>query len=255
MVPPSLYGRRLSIHLMIQPNAAAAFLSNDLLRDQGLLSRLLVAAPDSISGMRFYKDPEPEDEALIDAYQDRILSVLGVGWPLANGKANELSPRALSLSAEATALWRQFFDHIEGQSGRGGELWPVRDFAAKAAEHAARIAGVLTITEDVHAREIGKGAMASAVTLADWYVAEALRLHQVSRTDARLLRAAALLGMAARAGRSGRRISGTSCGLVRGLCGPRPWPRRQSILINYGWLIEVSARPRRFRVIKDGSGA
>jgi hypothetical protein len=26
-----LYGRRLSIHLMIQPNAAAAFLSNDLL--------------------------------------------------------------------------------------------------------------------------------------------------------------------------------------------------------------------------------
>src|SRR4051794_32794372 len=84
---------------------------------------------------------EPEDEALIDAYQARILSVLGVGWPLANGKANELSPRTLSLSAEAAALWRQFFDHIEGQSGRNGELWPVRDFAAKAAEHAARIAG------------------------------------------------------------------------------------------------------------------
>jgi hypothetical protein len=205
--------------------------------------------------MRFYKDPEPEDEALIDAYQDRILSVLGVGWPLANGKANELSPRTLSLSAEATALWRQFFDHVEGQSGRGGELWLVRDFAAKAAEHAARIAGVLTITEDVHAREIGKGAMASAVTLADWYVAEALRLHQVSRTDARLLRAAALLEWL-----QGREEAETDFRDILRL-GPGPVRTKAmaeeavSILINYGWLIEVSARPRRFRVIKDGSGA
>ena len=38
-----LPGRRLALHLMVQPDAAAAFLSEPILRDQGLLSRLLIA--------------------------------------------------------------------------------------------------------------------------------------------------------------------------------------------------------------------
>jgi hypothetical protein len=35
-----LPGRRLSVHLMIQPEAASNFLTNASLRDQGLLSRI-----------------------------------------------------------------------------------------------------------------------------------------------------------------------------------------------------------------------
>lgn len=34
-----LPGRRLALHVMIQPDAAAGFLCNETLRDQGLLSR------------------------------------------------------------------------------------------------------------------------------------------------------------------------------------------------------------------------
>jgi hypothetical protein len=37
--------RRLSMHLMLQPDLSAQFLSDPSLRDQGLLSRVLVAAP------------------------------------------------------------------------------------------------------------------------------------------------------------------------------------------------------------------
>jgi hypothetical protein len=40
-----LPGKRLALHLMVQPDAAAAFLSEPMLRDQGLLSRVLIAAP------------------------------------------------------------------------------------------------------------------------------------------------------------------------------------------------------------------
>ena len=40
-----LPGRLLALHLMVQPDVAAVFLSETILRDQGLLSRLLVAAP------------------------------------------------------------------------------------------------------------------------------------------------------------------------------------------------------------------
>jgi hypothetical protein len=69
----------------------------------------------------------------------------------------------------------------------------MRDFAAKSAEHAARIAGVLTLVEDLKANEIGLEAMACAIPLADWYVSEARRLQQAGRADLRLLRAKALL--------------------------------------------------------------
>jgi Protein of unknown function (DUF3987) len=43
-----LPGRRLALHLMVQPDAATAFLTDPILRDQGLLSRFLVAAPESL---------------------------------------------------------------------------------------------------------------------------------------------------------------------------------------------------------------
>lgn len=188
-----LHGRRLALHLMIQPDAAALFLADPVLRDQGLLSRVLVAAPDSIAGTRHYREPAPQDDAAIRAYGNRILSLLETPWPLSEGSRNELEPRALAMSGEATGLWRAFYDHVEAQCGAQGELRGIRDFAAKAAEHAARIAGVLTIVDDVHAPEIGAEAMQSALTLTDWYVAEAVRLQQAARTDPKLLRAAGLL--------------------------------------------------------------
>jgi hypothetical protein len=112
---------------------------------------------------------------------------------LERGTRNEFAPRALPISAAAAEVWREFYNHIEGQCGAGNELDGIGDFAAKAAEHAARIAGVVTIVEDLHAREIGLLAMQAAVTLADWYVSEALRLKQAGRTDPKLLRAAKLL--------------------------------------------------------------
>ena len=188
-----LPGRRLALHVMIQPDAAAGYLCNETLRDHGLLSRILVAAPASLAGSRAYEEPSPQVAATIRAYGARILALLEANPALEPGTRNELAPRALTISAKAVAVWRGFYDHIEGQCGAGNALAPIGDFAAKAAEHAARIAGVLTIVEDLHAREIWLDAMEGAVALVDWYVSEALRLQQAGRTDTKLLRAAKLL--------------------------------------------------------------
>jgi hypothetical protein len=49
-----LPGRRLAMHLMLQPNVAAGLLSDPVLKDQGLLSRILVSHPQSTAGTRFH---------------------------------------------------------------------------------------------------------------------------------------------------------------------------------------------------------
>jgi hypothetical protein len=246
-----LPGRRLSLHVMIQPEAAAGFLCNDVLRDQGLLSRILVAAPASLAGSRVYREPCPEAAATIKAYGARLLSILEAKPALEPGTRNELAPRALPISASATGIWRQFYDHIEGQCGAGNGLEAIGDFAAKAAEHAARIAGVLTIVEDLHAREIGLSRMQGAVVLADWYVCEALRLKQAGRTDPKLLRAAKLLEWLQ--GQPGRTASfremlqfGPNATRTKILA-----EEALSILKAHGWTFEVSNRPRVIGIVAE----
>ena len=102
-----LHGRRLSMHLMVQPDAAAQFLADPVLRNQGLLSRFLVSAPESVAGTRLYRETAPEDERHIKAYGARILSMLEASWPLAEGKRNELEPRELAID-----------DGVEGRLAR-----------------------------------------------------------------------------------------------------------------------------------------
>jgi len=188
-----LKGRRLSLHIMIQPDAATGFLADPLLRDQGLLSRILVAAPCSKAGTRTYQETAAADETAIRDYGGHILELLRKPWPFAPGTDNELAPRVLPLSADAETCWRDFYDETERQIGPGGRLVPVRDFAGKAAEHAARVAGVLTIVADADAVEIAAAEVLDAVELVRWHLGEALRLCAASMTDSATRQAVKLL--------------------------------------------------------------
>ena len=239
-----LPGRRLSMHLMVQPDAAAQFLANRTLRDQGLLSRMLVAAPESIAGTRFYRDTHPNDEAAIRAFDARILSILETPTALVPGTRNELAPRILPMSPSAERYWKACHDNVELQSGTSGELANISDFAAKAPEHAARIAAVLAIFNDVTAAGIGAEAMEGGIRLAEWYIGEALRLTMAARTDPLLLRAASLLDWlrgrpedtfqvrdVLRLGPAALRTNAMAEEAVR-------------ILIEHHWLSEASKRPR-----------
>ena len=114
-------------------------------------------------------------------------------WPLAEGRANELRPTALTFSAEATAAWTAFHDHVEVQCRTGEDLVPIRTSPPKRPSMPPASPACITIVEDLRATEIGIDAMANALTLVDWYVVEALRLHGAARTDPRLRRAQELL--------------------------------------------------------------
>jgi hypothetical protein len=60
----ALAGRRVALHLQAQPDVAARVFSDQMLADQGLLSRILVVAPDTRQGQRFWKDASPEIDDL-----------------------------------------------------------------------------------------------------------------------------------------------------------------------------------------------
>ena len=237
---------------MVQHEAAAQFLADPLLRDQGLLSRMLVAAPDSIAGRRLYRETAPNDDDAIRSYGARLLSILEAAWPLQEGSQNELECRALNIAPDAATAWRSFHDHVEAQCGPGNDLAPIQDFAAKAAEHAARMAGVLTIVEDIQATEINLSAMASAIALTDWYIAEALRLQRAARTDPRLLLAQQLLEWMTERGADLINFRDVIRLGPNALRTKSAAEQAVTILINHGWLVEVSARPRCFLLLKEG---
>lgn len=190
----TLHGKRLAIHLMVQPDVASIMLTDRLLASQGLLSRLLVSAPDPASGTRFWKESSPESDAVLKRYGARLLDILESPPPLAAGKVNELDPRRLPLSPEARALWIAFADHVERRIAPNGELEPIRGLANKLPEHAARLAAVLALVNDIHAVAITGEHMAAGIELAKHYAGEAMRLFGASRIHADLVLAQKLLG-------------------------------------------------------------
>jgi hypothetical protein len=178
-----LPGRRVSLHLMAQPEAAAVLMHDPVLKDQGLLGRMLPTAPDSASGTRMWREPPASADAAMRRYGARLLSILEAPMPMAEGKRNELAPRRLTLSAGARAAWIACANHIEAQLGDKGGLATIRPLANKLAEHAARIAGVLTIVNDLNAAEITTETMEAGIELAQHYAAEALRLDATGQVS------------------------------------------------------------------------
>ena len=185
-----LPGRRLAAHLMIQPGIADRLLSNVELGQQGLLSRLLVAAPGSLAGTRLQRAADPRSRSALDAYSLRLSDLLELEVLKHNGG---LQPRRLELDGRAAGLWRAFADDTERQLGPGGLLEPVRGFANKLPEHAARLAGVIQLVETPLAGGIGGEAMERGIALARFYASEALRLFHTGTIPPEVAQAELLL--------------------------------------------------------------
>jgi hypothetical protein len=172
--------RRLSMHLMAQPDVAGAWLNDPLLADQGLLSRVLVSAPDSTAGTRFWR--EWSGSSTLTELDRRIFDLVRQPLPI-DQTGGGVRPRALTLSPAARRAWIDIHDWTETRVRPGGEFEAIRGLANKLPEHAARLAAVLTMAADCDAGEVEVAAMNNGITLAQHYAAEALRLFQGSAAD------------------------------------------------------------------------
>jgi len=90
---------------------------------------------------------------------------------------------SLKLSHDAGLLWVKFYDEVELAQGKNGQYADIKGFASKAAEHAARLAGVLTIVDNIQAPDIPATHMSAAIELMHYYLAEHVRLTNVWGVD------------------------------------------------------------------------
>lgn len=176
------YGKRLAAHLMLQPVAAAKILSDPIANGQGFLARFLITEPPSTMSNRLHREAKGESIVALDAFASRISALLRQTPPMREGSVNELDPVVMPLAVEARALLIEFADAVELDLPTGKALEAVRPFAAKAAEHAARIAGVLAAFSGVSA--VDGPTMANAILLARYYLGEAVRLADAAAISA-----------------------------------------------------------------------
>lgn len=185
------FGRRLSMHVMVQPVIAERVLSDDVLCKQGFLPRALLAWPNGTAGTRLYESIDLSIDPALARYWSRMRDLLIEPPILRQGSRNELAPRRLSLAPDAKVLWIEVHDAFERAIPQG--FIDVKAWASKAASNALRVAGVLTLVEQPSAGVISRAVMKRAAELQLWHVREAARIVGTASVPPHIKRAKLLL--------------------------------------------------------------
>ena len=170
------WGRRMSMHLMIQPVIAESVASDALLSGQGFLPRCLLAWPAERAGTRRYIERDLTQDPAVLAYWRRMRELLTTPPRVAPGSRNELDPLALRMDARAKALWIDIANAMEAAQRESGPLHPVRPWASKGAEQVLRVAGVLTAIEHERPTHITAEIIERAGGIVAFYLGEAARI-------------------------------------------------------------------------------
>lgn len=185
------YGRRLALHLMVQPIIAESVLSDDVLTGQGFLARCLLAWPASTIGTRDYVDVDLSNDADLAHYWQRMRDLLEAAPRLRDGTRNELQPRALVLAPDAMAYWIEVKNGIE--HAMTGAYAGIHAWASKGGSQVARVAGVLTMVENPDAGVIHLDAIERATGLVLYHLDEAARIVGTASVPAKVKHAELLL--------------------------------------------------------------
>jgi hypothetical protein len=186
--------RRLSIRLMVQPVVVKEALSNPLLVGQGFLARFLLAAPDSLAGNCLIT----VDSLKRNAYADPRLKTywswlkkIAASPEYIDPETGEVAPPVLAPDEEAKQVWVDFRNEIERERGPLGMFADLKQFAARCAEQALRLAAVLGCFEGV--KHIDADCMRRACMLARYSLSEWSRYIDAGAVDPELKRAAELM--------------------------------------------------------------
>ena len=176
-----LYGRRMALHQLAQPDVMTMLLSDRMANGQGLLARCLVAWPESTIGTRHIEKYEWAGDRYELKRLFAVFKELMEAEPPSGKSVQELNPVELPLTDEAKALAVAASNQFETLMARGADLAELRDRTSKAVENACRIAGILAVIKGgLTIRAIESIHLESALILMQWYLSEALRIRGAS---------------------------------------------------------------------------
>ena len=122
----------------------------------------------------------------------------------ADPKTMALDPPLVNLSGRARPRWIEFHNDAEHELGQLQEFGDVADFAAKAAENAARIAGVFWVFEHGPFGEIDAETMEAGAAIASWHLHEAKRIMGATKVPQAVSDAALLVQWMQKPGPDGK---------------------------------------------------
>jgi Protein of unknown function (DUF3987) len=181
-----LRGKRVAMHLLIQPVVATAVFGDELLIGQGVLSRILSVMPDPAAGSRPFIEPTEKEISSISRFSRSLRFILETRSNLRDERGDELEPRVLRLSEQAQSTWIAYYEGIESQLKPDTRLYPVKALANKAPEHAARLAATLEGFQNPNIQQISDAILQCCTKIVDFYLGEALRIYATIEDSADL---------------------------------------------------------------------
>jgi hypothetical protein len=183
--------KRLVVHFMLQPNFVPELLGDPVLRQQGFLSRLLIAWPKSRIGFRVDESADDDETVATPAEEEFRRRIHALVSRYASDELELGKP--LRVELEARKLWRAYSNEIERAQQPDALYAELSDVAGKSAEMAGRLAGVLTLYDKPGATTVTAKVMQSAIAIARWYLNEALRINETGMLRPEIVDAIELL--------------------------------------------------------------
>ena len=233
----SLYDRRLSVHLMMQPVVAIKALNDPVLQGQGFIPRFLISFPESIAGNRSYNNKNHQESDAINRYHEHLSAHLSEPLPM-NGNRELVLPD-IELNPEAKQLWVAIYNRIEKEIKVGGEFELIKPMACKAAEMVARIAGVLTVFNSPKSTTIPLESVEGAIRLIDYYLAQAVAFASDQEQNGELSEAKKFINWYLQKGKvqfCANEISREGPNKKRSTAAYRPLV---NLLVRHDWLIPI----------------
>jgi hypothetical protein len=168
--------KRMNMSIMGQPSVIAMLLGSQIAKNQGFLSRCLLAEPESTIGTRKFRRASDADRKVVEEFNAAMRKILERRLPLIKGSVNKLDPKVIKLSKQAKLVLATFADEVEVACAKGGRLAQISDFASKAAEHVMRISGTFAMWDNFETTRIDSIHVTAGTSVVGWYIEEALRL-------------------------------------------------------------------------------
>ena len=176
----SMYNKRLSASLALQPSIFFETVwSNRMMTEQGFLARFLIADCPSLAGSRVIREREERINEVIEKHYIHSVES-GIDLMIEGFKIE-----CIDLSADAQKIRHEAEVDIEEKLQEFGEYHNKKPFAAKILEQATRIAGVLSLFDNLqHIQrqkpnhwQIAAEYMSGGLELASWYMQQISKLY------------------------------------------------------------------------------